>query len=78
MKFRIKEYPGLVAAIRLQMREAGITQTELGYQLGVSRSAVSRWLSGATNPPPEMLFSMLEILDIEMTLKLNLTPFKPS
>ena len=36
-------------------RERGITQEELGRELGVSNKTVSRWETGTYLPPVEML-----------------------
>ena len=36
--------------IALARKQAGLSQEQLGEQLGVSRQAVSKWESGQTNP----------------------------
>ena len=41
--------------IRMLRTEKGLTQEQLGYELGVSGQAVSRWENGATYPDISML-----------------------
>lgn len=42
--------PTLAATIKLRMYEMGLTQTALSKMLGVSTSAIRRYLSGQTEP----------------------------
>ena len=45
-------------------RAAGLSQEQLGEQLGVSRQAVSKWESGAANPDVAYLAAMCRELGV--------------
>ena len=45
--------------IALARKQAGLSQEQLGEQLGVSRQAVSKWESGQANPDVDYLTRML-------------------
>lgn len=46
---------GMMLRIGIARKEAGITQLELSKILNISRSTISMWESGASNPTAEML-----------------------
>lgn len=51
------------ALARLVRNRAGLTQAELADVLGVDRSAVSRWESGARTPRSAVLARYMDLLD---------------
>lgn len=50
--------------IALARKQAGLSQEQLGDQLGVSRQAVSKWESGQTNPDIQYIAAMCRLLEI--------------
>lgn len=51
------------ANIRYYRKRAGLTQKELGEQLGVSNKTICSWEIDRTEPPMEMAEKMAQILD---------------
>lgn len=45
-------------------KRAGLSQEQLGEQLGVSRQAVSKWESGQTNPDVSYVARMCRVLEV--------------
>lgn len=37
----------------IQLREEGLNWTQIGHELGVHRTTISRWARGVSAPPPE-------------------------
>ena len=50
--------------IALGRKQAGLSQEQLGEQLGVSRQAVSKWESGQTNPDVAYLSQMCRLFGV--------------
>lgn len=50
--------------IALARKQAGLSQEQLGEQLGVSRQAVSKWESGQTNPDVAYLSQMCRLFGV--------------
>lgn len=50
--------------IRIFREARGWTRGELAERLGVSRSAISHWESGARRPPLDMLARILDAFEI--------------
>ena len=50
--------------IALARKQAGLSQEQLGEQLGVSRQAVSKWESGQANPDVDYLTRMCALLGV--------------
>ena len=50
--------------ITLARKQAGLSQEQLGEQLGVSRQAVSKWESGQANPDVDYLTRMCALLGV--------------
>lgn len=59
------------ALVRLR-RERGLTQEELARRLYITRQAVSRWETGATEPSIDMLKLIARELDVPVTELLNM------
>ena len=45
-------------------REHGYSQEELAYKLGVSRQAVSKWETGASDPSTSNLFALARLFGV--------------
>ena len=45
-------------------REHGYSQEELAYKLGVSRQAVSKWESGASDPSTSNLLALAKLYGV--------------
>ena len=58
-----------IAAIR---KEAGLTQEEMARRLYVTRQAISRWETGATEPSIDMLKLIARELDVPVTELLDM------
>lgn len=56
------------ACLRRARTERGITQKELGEQLGFSEKTVSKWECGAAIPDIETLFSICEVLHVDLEM----------
>ena len=57
--------PILIGKFLAQLRrERGLTQEQLGLQLGVTNKTVSRWENGNYMPPVEMLQSLSQLYDV--------------
>lgn len=52
----------IMLKIGIARKEAGITQLELSKILNISRSTISMWESGASNPTVEMLPELAKAL----------------
>ncbi|MER5552879.1 helix-turn-helix transcriptional regulator [Streptomyces sp. NPDC002793] len=49
-----------------QLRRKGLSQQGLGQQLGLTRAAVSAWVTGRARPRPEVLVKIAEILETDL------------
>ena len=57
----------LIGKFIAEMRkEQGLTQEQLGEQLGVSNKTVSRWETGAYLPPAEALLAMSDFFSVSI------------
>lgn len=54
----------LYERIALARKQAGLSQEQLGEQLGVSRQAVSKWESGQSNPDIQYIAAMCRLLGV--------------
>ena len=54
-----------------QRKEIGMTQTELGRQIGIPQSNITRFESGNYNPSLEMLVKVALALDMELSIQLK-------
>jgi transcriptional regulator with XRE-family HTH domain len=64
------EVPAAAASVVEMLRwllATGHTQTDLAGACGVSRPAVSQWLSGRTEPAPERLARLVTLLGVDPT-----------
>jgi len=52
--------------IKAAMDKAGLSPAEISTKLGVSREAVSKWLSGRSLPRPDKLLKMALALDLKL------------
>ncbi len=53
-------------------RERGLTQEELAHRLYITRQAVSRWETGATEPGIDMVKLIARELDVPVTVLLDM------
>ena len=53
--------------IRDLRKKAGLSQEELGYEVGVSRQAVSKWEMGKSIPNTENLIALSRFFDVEVS-----------
>lgn len=53
----------LYERVRAVLKVAPMTNTELGKELGVSQSTVSRWANGDTRPTLEQAVEVLEVIE---------------
>lgn len=63
--------PSLAATIRLRMYEMGLTQVRLSQMLGVSTSALRRYLSGKSEPSLSVARRMSSSLNIDPAIVLG-------
>ncbi len=59
------------AALRRQMQRSGFTVEDVADQIGLTRQAVSAWLTGRTTPSPRSLARVAALLDVTTA---DLTP----
>ena len=52
-------------------KEAGLSQEDLSYQLGVSRQAISKWERDNGYPEPEKIVRMSKIFNVTLDYLLN-------
>lgn len=52
------------AALRRHMQRTGYTVEEVADQIGLTRQAVSAWLTGRTTPSPRSLTQVAEVLEV--------------
>ena len=64
--------PSLVDILKLRMYERGLTQTTLAKLLGVSKSRISNYLTGKSEPTLTIAREMSRKLDIEPSILLGL------
>lgn len=57
--------------IRGLRKKAGLSQEELGYELGVSRQAISKWEMGKSIPGTENLIALSEFFDVDISYFLH-------
>lgn len=62
--------------IRDLRREKGITASQLGEQLGLSRFAISHWENGDAYPPLDVCIKLCEIFDCSMDYLVGLSDIK--
>lgn len=58
-------------------RASGMSQEELAEKLGVSRQAVSKWESGATQPELSKLIELSKLYSVSVDELLSLEHAKP-
>lgn len=70
----IKVHRGIIAGKRRDQtrRERGLTQEELAARLFITRQAVSRWETGATEPGIDMIKLIARELDVPVTRLLDM------
>ena len=49
------------------IRRSGLKKSWIAQQLGVDKSTVSRWVTGKTEPPYEMLLFISELLRVDIS-----------
>ncbi|MEW2433766.1 helix-turn-helix transcriptional regulator [Streptomyces caniferus] len=49
-----------------QLRRKGVSQAEFAQQLGLTRAAISAWVTGRARPRPEMMVRIAEILETDV------------
>lgn len=57
----------IAANIRRVVGRSGLSASDIARELGVDRSAVSRWMSGERVPIVQHLIELAKLLDIEVT-----------
>ncbi len=62
------DFAGKIALLR---KELGITQAELGKELGVSNRAVSKWENGISNPQIEIVYTMCKMFGKDLDFFLS-------
>jgi len=71
-KERIAAYRGFLQGrpeffcnyLKLLIRKAGYTQTQLAYRLIIDNSTVSHWLNGSRMPDAAMIYQICLVLDL--------------
>ncbi|MGT2531014.1 helix-turn-helix transcriptional regulator [Streptomyces nojiriensis] len=54
-----------------QLRRSGLTQAEFAERLGLTRAAVSAWVTGRAQPRTEMMLRIAELLDTDVSTVMN-------
>lgn len=68
-KREVPEWNQIARMLRQIRRSQDLTQGEVAVKMGVYRSALSTWETGATSPTAALFILWLEALDVEMTLE---------
>ena len=53
-------------AVKQALHEKGLNQSKFAKELGVSREAVSQWLSGKSSPTPAHLLDLALLLQLDI------------
>lgn len=61
--------------VRRLRESVGLTQDELAHRVGIERSYLSHVERGKKNPPPEIMFTVLEALARLVHKRLKPTPY---
>ena len=64
--------PSLVDVIKLRMYEMGLTQTSLAHLLGVSKSRISDYLNGRSEPTLQIARNISQKLNIDANIALGI------